>query len=67
MGADWTLHGYCARYGPISLDRDPGTIHRYLFSDKSCRPDGSDLVRELELPTADYVLFEILEETDTPP
>jgi 4-amino-4-deoxy-L-arabinose transferase-like glycosyltransferase len=67
MGVDWTLHGYCARYGFLSLDRDERTQQRYLFSDRSCYPYQTGIEQQFELPTDEYLLFERRIESGTPP
>lgn len=57
MYQDWTLHGYYARYGTVSLD--PYNKRTYLLAERYCPIEASLLneYQEINVQTADYRLF----------
>lgn len=58
MYTDWSLHGYYARYGNISLDVNINREHEYYLTKDTCENFSHDKYKEVEIKLIEYSLFE---------
>lgn len=57
MYIEWSLHGYLARYGNISLDRNTNSVHQYYLIRDECRSLSKDQYQEIDIGLKTYRLF----------
>lgn len=58
MFTDWSLHGYFARNGNVSLDADTNKIHNFLLVKGNCEGLEYSEYNELEIGLKEYKIFE---------
>ncbi|MCK9206167.1 MAG: glycosyltransferase family 39 protein [Salinivirgaceae bacterium] len=58
MQTEWSLHGYFARYGNVSLDKKIDSSCEYLITDNKCKgPIPGKDYKEIELDTKEIRLY----------
>ena len=58
MFVEWSLHGYMARYGNISLTANQNQTHEYLITDSRCgNLNITKNYQEITINTKDYKLY----------